>query len=36
MWVHTPDEAISDGLAKACVPGKSGSVPEKIEFLIEY
>ena len=31
---HTPDEAMSVGLAKACVPGKNCSVPEKIEFLI--
>ena len=26
---HTPDEAKSGGLAKACVPGKNYSVPEK-------
>ena len=32
---HTPDEAMSVGLAKACVPGKNCSVPEKIEFFIE-
>ena len=33
---HTPDEAMSSGLAKACVPGKNYSVLEKIEFLNEY
>ena len=34
---HTPpDEAMSGGLVKACVPGKNCSVTEKIEFLIEY
>ena len=31
----TPDEAMSGGLAKACVPRKNYSVPEKIEFLNE-
>ena len=36
VWGNTPDEAMSDGLVKACVPGKYCSVPEKIEFLIEY
>ena len=36
IFSHTPDEAMSGGLAKACVPGKNCSVPEKIEFLIEY
>ena len=33
---HTPDEAKSGGLAKACVPGKNYSVSEKIELLNEY
>ena len=33
IFSHTPDEAMSGGLAKACVPGKKYSVPEKIEFL---
>ena len=28
------DEAMSGGLAKACVPGKNYSVPEILEFLI--
>ena len=32
--VYTPDEAMSGGLAKACVPGKKCSVPDKIEFLM--
>ena len=36
IFSHTPDEALLGGLAKACVPGKNCSVPEKIEFLIEY
>ena len=36
IFSHMPDEAMSDVLAKACVPGKKCSVPEKIEFLIEY
>ena len=36
IFSHTADEAISGGLAKACVPGKNCSVPEKFEFLIEY
>ena len=36
IFSHTPDEAMSGGLAKACVPGKKYSVPEKIEFLNEY
>ena len=35
IFSHTPDEAMSGGLAKACVPGKKCSVPEKIEFFIE-
>ena len=35
IFSHTPDEAMSGGLAKACVPGKNCSVPEKIEFLKE-
>ena len=35
MFSHTPDEAKSGGLAKACVPGKNYSVPEKIELLNE-
>ena len=30
IFSHTPDEARSGGLAKACVPGKNYSVPEKI------
>ena len=41
MWVsckeqyfHTPDEAMSGGLVKACVPRKKCSVREKLEFLI--
>ena len=33
IFSHTPDEARSGGLAKACVPGKNYSVPEKIELL---
>ena len=33
IFSHTPDEAKSGGLAKACVPGKNYSVPEKIESL---
>ena len=44
MWVscaeqyfpHTPDEAMSGGLAKVCVQRKKCSVSEKIEFLIKY
>ena len=36
IFSHTPDEARSGGLAKACVPGKNYSVPEKIELLNEY
>ena len=36
IFSHTPDEAMSGGLAKACVPGKNCSVPEKIDFLTEY
>ena len=35
IFSHTPDEAMSGGLAKACVPGKNCSVSEKIEFLIK-
>ena len=35
IFSHTPDEAMSDGLVKACVPGKNCSVPEKIEFLTD-
>ena len=31
----TPDEAMSDGLAKACVPGKIVMFQRKLEFLIE-
>ena len=34
VFSHTPDEARSGGLAKACVPGKNYSVLEKIEFLM--
>ena len=33
IFSHTPDEAKSGGLAKACVPGKNYSVSEKIELL---
>ena len=36
IFSHTPDEARSGGLAKACVPGENYSVPEKIELLNEY
>ena len=36
IFSHTPDEAKSGGLAKACVPGKNYSVPEKIESLKKY
>ena len=36
IFSHTPDEAMSGGQAKACVPGKKYSVLEKIEFLNEY
>ena len=32
---HTPDEAMSDGLAKACGLGKMYSVEEKISYFIE-
>ena len=35
MFSHTPDEARSGGLVKACVPGKNYSVPGKIESLNE-
>ena len=35
IFSHTPDEARSGGLAKACVPRKNYSVPEKLEYLIE-
>ena len=31
---HTPEEAMSDGLAKACVPTKISPVQEKLSFLI--
>ena len=34
IFSHTPDEAMSGGLAKACVSGKNCSVPEKLEFLL--
>ena len=33
IFSHTPDEAMSGGLAKACVPGKNSSVPEELESL---
>ena len=33
IFSHTPDEAMSGGLPKACVPGKNCSFSEKIEFL---
>ena len=36
MFSHTPDEARSGGLAKACVPGKNYSVLEKIESLNSF
>ena len=36
IFSHTPDEARSGGLAKACVPEKNYSVPEKIELLNKY
>ena len=36
IFSHTPDEAMSVGLAKACVPGENCSVPEKTEFLIIF
>ena len=32
---HTPDEAMSDGLAKACGLGKMYSVEESISHFIE-
>ena len=32
---HTPDEAMSDGLAKACGLGKMYSVKENISHFIE-
>ena len=32
---HTPDEAMSDGLAKACGLGKMYSVEENISHFIE-
>ena len=31
---HTPEEAMSGGLAKACVPTKINPVEEKLSFLI--
>ena len=31
---HTPEEAMSGGLAKACVPSKFDSVEEKLSFLM--
>ena len=31
---HTPDKAMSAGLAKACVPWKIYSVLEKLSFII--
>ena len=34
IFSHTPDEAMSGGLAKACVPRKNYSVPEKPESLL--
>ena len=33
IFSHTPDEAMSVGLAKACVPWKIYSVLEKLSFL---
>ena len=36
IFSHTADEAMSGELVKACVPGKNCSLPEKIEFLIEF
>ena len=33
IFSHTPNEAMSGGLVKACVPGKIIPVLEKIEFL---
>ena len=33
IFSHTPDEARSGGLVKACVPRRNCSVPEKLEFL---
>ena len=36
IFSHTPDEAMSGGLAKACVSGKNCSVTEKTEFLTHF
>ena len=36
IFSHTPDEAMSGGLVKACVPRKNYSVPEKLEFHIRH
>ena len=32
---YLPMDMMAVGLAKACVPGKKCSVPEKTEFIIE-
>ena len=36
-WIfsHTPEEAMSVGLAKACVPRKNDSVQEKLSYLMK-
>ena len=33
IFSHTPEEAMSDGLAKACVPSKNQFCSREIEFL---
>ena len=34
IFSHTPEEAMSGGLVKACVPSKIDSVEEKLSSLI--
>ena len=36
IFFHTPDEAMSGGLVKACAPGKIVLFQRKSEFLIVY
>ena len=36
IFSHAPEEAMSSGLAKACVPSKNQSCSREIEFLNEY
>ena len=35
IFSHTPEEAMSGGLVKACVPIKIDSVEEKLSFLMK-